>query len=176
MGIGPVGAVPLDIVVEGEGMSFSLAEDQQPGSNPCHMTGRADFPALRPSSDDLFFMASPSSEGLDGQDRLDSDWGLYSATPEGRADLLIGPIRNARGLTWSGDAGWLAFGGDIAGLGMGVWAFDPDTTVLTRVSNIAVDWLTWAPVGREIAAITNDGDEGFPPRRELIIFDASALN
>lgn len=176
LGIVPPNVTQLQVVVEGRGRSFSLADDPQPGTNECDATGRADFPAVRPGTSDLTFLASPASVGVSGPERLDQPWGIYAVTAEGGSQLLLDGISDARGLAWSSDGEWLAFGGDIADRGKGLWAFHPETGAIGRVFDGPVDWLTWAPKGQEIAAITNDGDVTWPPARQLIRIDASALD
>jgi hypothetical protein len=80
----------------------------------CAETGRADMPALSPTSDKIAFLASPQSVSLRGRSRLMAPWNLY-LVPDGQrqGEPMLGDLTNPSGLAWSPNGEMLAFSATV---------------------------------------------------------------
>jgi hypothetical protein len=169
------GPRPLSIVVSGDGKRFRL-DDIAPLSPDCVARGRADQPTWAPAGDEIAFFAAPAAIGLEGPARAAVPANLYVSAPDGsnQAKLLVPGVTIPRGLHYSPDGRYLAFGGEIGGK-VATWVLDRTTGKVRQIHDHRLDWLAWSPDGTQIAGIQKAVDE--PPfPKEIVIVPFTPTN
>lgn len=103
----------FDTVVADDGMQFNLRDAYTSvGIDGCKSTGLADWPSWSPDGDLIAFFASPSSVGVEGARKPQSDWNLYTMDAKGlHLRLLLRGLQKPRALAWSTEGTQLAFSG-----------------------------------------------------------------
>jgi hypothetical protein len=143
----------------------------EPEGRTCTDKPRASWPDLSPDGQTVAFFASPESVGVPSQARLSVPWNLYTMLANGSdVQKHVEGILAPRSLVWSPDGGTLAFTGSVDG-NQGVWVYSPDSDRLVRVSDASIDWLSWAPSGRQLAGVSSASQ--WPPRSSLMIYDVA---
>jgi hypothetical protein len=164
----PTGAKPLPVEVSDGSHRFRL--DDLASGPDCSARGWAAFPAWSPDGKEISFFAAPAAMGLTGPARADVPANLYTMTPDATtATLLRRDVTLPRGLDYSPDGRYLAFGGQIGGKDA-LWVLNRKTGDATSAYDRTIDWMAWAPDGKHLAATESSTDEVFPKR--IVIVDA----
>jgi hypothetical protein len=167
----PDGPIPLDVVVGDGDRTFSLA-DTTPGPD-CRQRGWADWPAWSPDGSEIAFFAAPSAIGLDGPDRGSAPAGLYVMTPDATsASEILPDVVVPRGLAWSPDGRFLAFGGERDGR-KATFILERATGDVRTIHDRRFDWVAWSPDGMRIAGL-QIVDLAEPLANEIVIVDVAA--
>lgn len=165
----PSGAKPLSVEVADGSNRFRL--DDIAADSDCSVRGWADFPAWSPDGTQIAFFAAPAAIGLTGPARGDVSAVLYVMEPDSTsAASLLREVKGPRGLAYSPDGRYVAFGGNVGGQ-VGLWVLDRETKDLRMLAEAKVEWFAWSPDGKRIAVIEPAVDEPpFPSR--IVVIDA----
>jgi hypothetical protein len=155
-------------VVSGPGQPFRF--DVEPARDgQCADAAWIDQPSLSPDGLELAFVASPDSIGKVGQARLDAPRGIYVAdVATGGARLILGGIRDPRGLAYAHDGRRLAFSGELSDGRHGTWMVDETTADVQLVTDLTFEWLSWSPDDTRIAGIVPSGTAEEPLNMSLV--------
>lgn len=166
---------PLHIRITDHGHSWRLDDYfRRDPARPCSDEGRADWPTLSADGSRLAFLASSPAPGVRDFARLNLPWSIFvTDRPDLAPRAVLGGLRHPRGLTWSPDGRWLAFGGEIDGRGAGTWLFDPTSHRLVRIADNNPDELAWSRDGQQIVGVFNPNPSQSPPRDQVLILDVA---
>lgn len=141
-------------IVDGN-KSFLLSEAFfSVGVDGCRETGLADWPSWSPDGVSIAFFASPASVGVDGFEKPETPWNLYTMNPDGSGlRVVLEGIRDPRALSWSPNGKQLAFSGAINDQD-GTWLTTESGSNVRRLTAIAVEWLDWHPDGQSLATVS----------------------
>jgi hypothetical protein len=160
--------VPIDIEVGSGDSRFALGEDLLRTGTDCDDFGRADAPAWSANGSWIYFLASPPAGS--GVRRLDAGWDLYAMdATELQPRRLLGPITYPLAVAASANGSSVAFSGDLAPSGEGVWVVDRETGSPRRLCACQADALAFSSDGESLAAVTSPGDPS--GQRRLLVFE-----
>jgi len=136
------------------------------GTLDCSRWGRADMPVLAPDGTALYFVASPESLGVSGEDRrVEIPWRLYrwplsGDSPSGEPQEVAAGLGKPLALAISPDGRTLAFSGQRDGE-YGLWQVDARSGAVRRLAAGKYMSVSFSPDGRQLAAAVQlDVDHG----------------
>jgi hypothetical protein len=162
--LGAEGREPWDVRVEG------LRVDEAVFSQGCPQRLRAVMPTIAPDGTVAFFASLNSP--VSGQVPLDAPYSLYMVGDgETEARELDVVVRAPQDLAWSPNGTRLAFSGDLAGRGEGLWLATFPGLEVAAVHHGPVHRLAWSPAGDRLAALVQNVDDAGQFSSRLLIFE-----
>lgn len=171
------GPEPMNIILEHEGESFSLAEsyNQSVNSEPFSATGVARQAQISLDGTAVVFLANFDAIGREGMLRTQGEWLLFRMDIEsGRVVELLNDLYDPAALRWSPNGEWLAYSGKI-GDQEGLWLIsqlDGKIELIYSQKKLYLD-VTWSSDSTKLLAITCGAslDECVnPDNREVLEF------